>query len=391
MSSGTIYLDHNATTPVDPAVKAAMLPFLGEVFGNPSSLHRLGRQARARLDAARERIAELWRCRPSEVVFTSGGTESNSLAILGAAWALRDRGRHLVTTAVEHASVLEPLKNLRDDHGFSLTIVRTDSSGRVLSDAIARALQPDTVLVSVQAANNELGTLQPIQEIARVCRERGVLCHTDAAQWFGKEPVEAISSFEADLVSGCAHKLYGPKGAGLLYVRSPLTLKPVLRGGSQEHERRAGTENMAAIVGLLQAWEASNPRPVMDRSRLAPLTARLEELCLAVRGVRRWGPALAERLANTLALSVEGCDSLSLLAGLDLEGICASSGSACASGALEPSHVLLSLGATREEASSLIRFSLGRDTTAEEVEMTGAVFRSVVQRVRNPGSPRDET
>ena len=385
MTSGPelIYLDHNATTPLDAGVRAAMMPFLGEVFGNPSSIHAVGRRARAFLDEARERLARTWGCQPGELVFTSGGTEANNLAVMGAGLACRERGRHLLVSAVEHAAVLAPMRWLCDHAGFQITLVHTDPFGRISADDVRRQMRPDTVLVSVMAANNEVGTLQPVREIGSLCRERGIILHTDAVQWFGKEPVVSIRDFGADLVAGCAHKLHGPKGAGVLYIRSPLKLTPMLQGGSQENERRAGTENLAGIAGLVCAFERFGAPPVMPRSRLEPLSGRLEQLCLAVEGVRRWGPELPLRLANTLAITVEGCDSLSLLAGLDLAGICASSGSACAVGALKPSHVLSALGASPDEAGGLVRFSLGRDTLPEEVEMTGRAFEEVAKRVRN--------
>jgi cysteine desulfurase len=386
MGKRIIYFDHNATTPLDPQVRDAMLPFLGEVFGNPSSIHSLGRLARAFLDDARERMAVLWRCKPSEIVFTSGGTESNNLALVGAARMRAQHGRHIIVSAIEHAGVLGPLRSLAGREGFECTILGTDSYGRIDPEEVKRAFRTDTILVSIMAANNEIGTLQPVREIAQLCQQRGVLLHTDAVQWFGKEPLPAIDALGADIVSGCAHKLYGPKGAGVLYVRSPLALAPILRGGSQENERRAGTENLAAIAGLVSAWERFTTAPVFDRTHLEPLSSRLEALCTAIAGVRRWGPPIAGRLANTVAMTVEGCDSVSLLAGLDLEGICASSGSACSVGSLEPSHVLLALGATASQASSLVRFSLGRQSTEAEVEATADAFARVVARVRNSGN-----
>jgi cysteine desulfurase len=379
----TIYLDYNATTPLDPAVRAAMEPFWGEIFGNPSSTHTIGRQARALLDEFRERVARLWTCRPSEVVFTSGGTEANNLAVLGTARALKSRGRHLVTSAIEHPSVLRPFEYLAKHEGFDLSIVRPDPTGKIQPEAVLAALRDDTILVSVMTANNEIGTLQPVSVIGRQVRERGILFHTDASQWFGKEPVRTVFDFESDLVTCCAHKFHGPKGAGALFVRSPLKPHALHLGGSQENEHRGGTENLAAIAGLVLALEKHVATPAFCRSALTPLTQRLEELVLSVAGVHRWGPPLEERLANTLTVSVDGCDSLSLLAGLDLEGICTSSGSACSAGSLEPSRVLLSLGATASEASSMVRFSLGRDTALADIETVATVFRAVVQRVRN--------
>ena len=249
----TIYFDYNATTPIDPAVRAAMLPFLDAIWGNPSSVHQVGRRARALLDDARDRAAICLGTKPSELIFTSGGTESNNLAVFGAARARQGRGKHLITSAIEHHAVLHGFDYLEKREGFQVTRLPVDGAGRVSVEAVKRALRPDTVLVSVMAANNEIGTIQPVGEIGALCRERGVVFHTDAVQWFGKEPFTSLAQFNADLVSVCAHKFHGPKGAGLLYIRSPLHLDPVAFGGGHENEQRAGTENLAGIAGLVAA------------------------------------------------------------------------------------------------------------------------------------------
>jgi len=377
----TIYLDYNATTPLDGRVREFMEPYLGEVFGNPSSVHHLGRRARIDLDAARDQLAQSWRCRPSEVVFTSGGTESNNLAVLGTARRLASRGRHLVASAVEHPAVLAPCHYLARHEGFALTLVGVDAEGRVDPGAVAAALRPDTILVSVMAANNEIGTLQPVSDIGALCRQRGVAFHTDAIQWFGKEPFTHIGQFQADLVSVCAHKFHGPRGAGALFIRSPLQPEALSLGGGQEHERRAGTENLAAIVGLVDAFCRFVPEPVFECDKLEPLRVRLEAAAISIPGVQVLGQN-TPRLANTLALSIAGCDSLSVLANLDLEGICASSGSACSSGALEPSHVLLALGLDAATAQSLVRFSLGRGSNQEEIELVGQLLPELIERAR---------
>jgi len=232
----TIYFDYNATTPLDPAVRAAMLPLLDEAWGNPSSVHQVGQRARALLDDARDRAAGLLGTKPSELIFTSGGTESNNLAIFGAVRALKAKGKHLITSAVEHDAVLEGFDYLEKREGFAVTRLPVDAEGRVSVDSLKRALRPDTILVSIMAANNEIGTLQPVAELGALCREKGVVFHTDAVQWFGKEPVTSLSQFNADLVSVCAHKFHGPKGAGLLYIRSPLHLDPIFFGGGHENE-----------------------------------------------------------------------------------------------------------------------------------------------------------
>ena len=379
----TVYLDYNATTPLDPAVREAMLPYLGEIYGNPSSIHHVGRRARALLDDARDRVARVWACKPSEVVFTSGGTESSNLAIFGAARLLRARGRHIITSAVEHHAVLHPCAYLAKREGFEVTYLPVDDTGRVRVESLASAIRPDTTLVSVMAANNETGTIQPVVELGQLCRARGVLFHTDAVQWFGKEPFHDIHQFNADLVSACAHKFFGPKGAGALFIRSPLLPDPIVFGGGHENERRAGTENLAGIIGLTEALERFVKTPVFAAASLPPLAGRLHALVeqLGPQGVVFRG-SRTHRLANTVAFSVRNADSITLLAGLDLEGVCASSGSACSAGSLEPSHVLLALGVERDAANSLVRFSLGPETSLEEVDHVERVLPKVIARAQ---------
>ena len=377
----TVYFDYNATTPLDANVREAMLPFLGEIWGNPSSVHHVGRQARAQLDDARDRAAKVLGAKPSEVVFTAGGTESANLAILGAARLLKPKGRHIITSAVEHHAVLRCCDYLAKREGLAVTCLPVDREGLVAPDSLSKAIQPDTILVSIIAANNEIGTIQPIAELGAICRQRGVVFHTDAVQWFGKEPVDSIHQFNADLVSICAHKMHGPKGAGALYVKSPLQPAPILMGGSHENERRAGTENLSGITGLVEALERFVRHPVFERDKLASLTGRLLRLIDHLPGVQFVG-SRERRLANTLAFVVEGSDSLPLLAGLDLEGICASSGSACSAGSLEPSHVVEALGVNKGLANSLVRFSLGRESTLAEVERVETILPEVIGRAR---------
>jgi len=379
----TIYFDYNATTPLDPAVRDVMLPYLGEVFGNPSSVHHVGRRARALLDDARDRVARVWACKPSEVIFTSGGTESTNLAIFGAARHLRDKGRHIITSSVEHDAVLQSCEYLAEKEGFDVTYLPVSSEGFVSVESLVAAIRPDTILVSIMAANNENGAIQPVAELGAVCRERGVLFHTDAVQWFGRELFAEIHQFNADLVSVCAHKYHGPKGAGALFIRSPLQPDPIAFGGGHENERRAGTENLAAIIGFAEATERFVKTPVFPKQQLLTLTDRLTKL------IDRLGPKIAvlrspreRRLANTLAFTVPRADSISLLAGLDLEGICASSGSACSAGSLKPSHVMLALGVPKDEANSLVRFSLGRESTLAEVEQIERVLPEVIVRTQ---------
>jgi cysteine desulfurase len=383
----TVYFDYNATTPLDPQVRAAMLPFLGEVWGNPSSVHHVGRQARALLDDARDRAAKVFGSKPSEVVFTAGGTESANLAIMGTARLLKPKGRHIITSAIEHHAVLRCCEYLAQREGFEVTFLPVDREGLVSPDSLSKALRPDTILVSVMAANNEIGTVQPVAELGALCHQHGVLFHTDAVQWFGKEPFKDVHQFNADLVSICAHKIHGPKGAGALFIQSPLQPSPVSLGGSHENERRAGTENLAGIIGFVEALERFVRTPVFAKDRLAPLTQRLIQLIDRLPGVQFVG-SRARRLANTVAFVVAGSDSIPLLAGLDLEGICASSGSACSAGSLEPSHVIGALGVEQRLANSLIRFSLGRESTLEEVELVEQVLPEVIRRAQLTQQPR---
>ncbi|MDB4668793.1 cysteine desulfurase [bacterium] len=377
----TVYLDYNATTPLDPEVKEVMLPFLGEYFGNPSSIHRVGRKARAILDDSRERVAQVWKCKASEVVFTSGATESVSQAICGTARFLKSKGRHLITSAVEHHAVLHTVEYLVNKEGFELTTLPVDAEGRVAPQHLDSAIRDDTILVSVMAANNETGAIQPVAVLGEICRQRGVLFHTDAVQWFGKEPFESIHQFNADLVTICGHKFYGPKGSGALFIKSPLLPDPILFGGGHENERRAGTENLAAIAGLVEAIERFVPSPVFDRCKLKSLANRLCAMN-EFDGINLVSP-LAKRLANTASFTVPGIDSMTSLAALDLDGICASAGSACSAGSLNPSHVLSAMGRNDNEANSLIRFSLGRDTSEEEINNVLATFPDFVQRNRS--------
>jgi len=376
----TIYFDYNATTPLDPAVRDAMSPFLNEIWGNPSSVHRVGRRARAALDDARDRAAHVLGAKPSEVIFTSGGTESNNLAILGTARLLKPKGRHLITSAIEHHAVLHCFDYLEKKEGFEVTRLPVDAEGRVSPADLKQAIRPDTVLASIMAANNEIGTLQPVNELGALCAERGVIFHTDAVQWFGKEPFENISQFNANLISVCAHKFHGPKGAGLLYIQSPLHPDPTAFGGGHENERRSGTENLAGIIGMVEALDKFVKIPVFNRSGLEPLSDHLFSALKIIEGVETLN-SRSLCLANTVAFVVHNADSIALLAGLDLEGICASSGSACSSGSLEPSHVVVALG-RKPLANSLIRFSLGRDSSLAEVNHVCAVLPDIVQRAQ---------
>lgn len=376
-----IYADYNATTPLDPDVRAIVIEAMDAAWGNPSSIHRVGREARLRLDDARDRVAGVLQCKPGELVFTSGGTEANNLAIFGAARARRDRGRHLVCSPVEHHAVLHCFEHLARHEGFTLTLLPVDAAGRISPDDLTRSLRDDTILVSVMAANNEVGTLQPIAQLGAICRALGILFHTDAVQAFGKESISNIAAFNADLVTLCSHKLHGPKGAGALYVRSPLRLSPLLLGGSHEDERRAGTENVSSVLGLAACVEQFVRHPVFQADYLRPFTTAVRSCLATVEGVSIVTPPQGS-LSNTLSFTVSDADSIGLLAALDLAGVAASSGSACSVGSLQPSHVLLAMGFDPAAASALVRLSFGRENTASEIKALCDVLPTCIARVR---------
>ena len=373
-----IYLDYNATTPLAPEVFAAMRPFLERDFGNPSSIHAAGREARAAIDDARDRLARLLHAKPHEIIFTGGGTESDNLAVIGLARGRAAQGRHLITSTTEHHAVLHAFEHLQKREGFRVTWLPVDRHGRLDPQELADAFTPETTLVSIMSANNETGTLQPVREVAALCRARGVPFHTDAIQSFGKEPLDAR---ECDALSLAAHKFHGPKGAGLLYLRAGLSLDRLQHGGSHENERRPGTENVAAIVGLARAAELALARMDAERPRQAALRERLWEgiRTACSNAVRNGHPDHA--LANTLNVSFPGLDGESLLMNLDLAGICASSGSACMVGSIVPSHVLVAMGVAPDLASATVRFSVGKETTVEEIDQTLARLPEIFARL----------
>ena len=378
-----VYLDYNATTPLAPEALAAMMPFLRDDFGNPSSIHAAGRQTRAAIDSARERLANLLGVKAHEIIFTSGGTEACNLAVLGIARAHAPRGRHLITAAAEHHAVLHAFEHLKHHEGFELALLPVDRLGRVDPENLKAALRADTVLVSVMHANNETGTIQPIEELAAICRERRVCFHTDAIQTFGKLPLRP-TDLGAGAVSLAAHKFYGPKGAGALYLRSGVAIARIVHGGSHENTRRPGTENVAAIAGMAAAAEVAEGKRCADQMRLASLRDRLWDGIQRKfpQAVRNGHPVLA--LANTLNVSFPGLDGEALLIGLDLEGVCASSGSACMVGSVQPSHVLLAMGVEPKFASSTVRFSLGNPTTDSHIEHCLRALTTVVERQAQP-------
>ncbi len=378
-----VYLDHAASTAVDDRVLAAMLPYFSEHHGNASSLHTFGQEARTGVATARAQVAALIGAQPSEIVFTSGATEADNLAVLGVAFAQEERGRHIVTSAIEHPAVLESCRFL-ENRGYSVTYVPVDGRGLVDPEDVRRALRPGTALVTVMAANNEIGTVQPVLEIGRMTRERGIPFHTDATQMVGALPMR-VDAMGVDLLSISGHKRYGPKGVGALYVRRGTPCRRIQHGGEHERGRRGGTENVPGIVGLGVALQLAGELMEEERIRVSTLRDRLMTRALTIPGARLNGD-LTCRLPNNVNLSFEGTDGQSLVIGLDLQGVAASSGSACTSGSIEPSHVLLALGLAPEWAAAAVRLTLGRRTTEAEVDCAAAVLEDVVSKTRR-GAP----
>jgi cysteine desulfurase len=375
-----VYLDYNATTPVDPAVLDAMLPYFAEKFGNAGSVHSAGQRGRGAVDAARESVAALLGAKPAEIVFTSGGTESDNLALCGAVAASGKTRKHIITTTIEHHAVLNVCREL-ERQGVEVTFVPVGGQGIVAPDDIRGALRPETILISVMHANNETGAIQPVEEIGRIAAEAGVLFHCDAVQSAGKLPLD-VNRLGVSLLSISAHKMYGPKGVGALYVRSGVPIEPLLHGGRQERDRRPGTENVPGIVGLGKGAELARRSLADDAPRIRALRDRLEESLLEkIPGARVNGDT-SRRVPNTSNLLFPGTAGEALVIALDLEGIACSTGAACSSGSIEPSHVLLMAGLSDEDARSSLRFSLGRPTSAEEIDRAISAIPTAVKRLR---------
>jgi cysteine desulfurase len=376
----SIYLDHNATTPLREEVLEAMLPYLRQAFGNASSLHSFGRAARRAIETAREQVAAALGANPREIVFTGCGTESDNQALKGIAFASRNRGDHIITSQIEHKAILETCQYL-EKQGFHVTYLPVDEYGRVNPGDVAQSITDRTALVSVMFANNEVGTIQPIAEIGRVCQDRGVTFHTDAVQAVGKLPID-VDEMGIDLLSASAHKFYGPKGVGVLYVRKGTKLDPLLHGGHQERGRRAATENVAGIVGLGKALELRLGEMAEEAERLASLRNRLHAgIVERIDRVYLNGHPTA-RLPGTLNLSFDYVEGEGIIMGLDLAGVAVSSGSACTSASLEPSAVLLAMGVQPVPAQGSIRFSLGRENTATDVDYVLETLPPIVARLR---------
>jgi len=375
-----IYLDHAATTPTRPEVVKAMLPYFTDSFGNPSSIHSYGQEAKGAVEEARTKVAELIGARSEEIVFTSGGTEADNFALKGIAYANKPKGNHIITTSIEHHAVLEVCKFL-ERRGFRISYLPVDKYGLVDPQDVRKAISDKTILISVMHANNEVGTIEPVEEIGTIAREAGVYFHSDAVQTAGHIPVN-VDELKVDLLSISGHKLYGPKGAGVLYIRKGTKLVSLMHGGEHEKRRRAGTENVPAIVGLGKAVELAGQEVGKEAERLAYLRDKLiEGLGEKIDHIRLNGHP-TRRLPNNVNVSIDFVEGESMLLNLDLEGICASTGSACSSASLEPSHVLLALGLTAEQAHGSLRFTLGRENTEADIERVLKVLPGIVAKLR---------
>tara|TARA_B100000029_G_scaffold456969_1_gene485370 strand:- start:930 stop:2123 length:1194 start_codon:yes stop_codon:yes gene_type:complete len=383
---GTVYLDHAGTTPLDPKVLEAMIPYFSEHFGNPSSLHSVGQEARYGLDEARERVAGVLNCRPREVVFTGGGTESDNAAIHGVATALLETGNHIITSSIEHHAVLHCCQHL-EPLGYEVTYLPVDSNGMVQPESVYNAINERTTLVTIMYGNNEIGTINPISEISKVIKQRAqelsrtIVFHTDAVQAAGYLDLN-VANLGVDLLSLSGHKFHGPKGTGVLYIKRGTPYLPLILGGGQERERRSGTENIPGIIGLSLALEAANDKREETGNHCAALRDRIISQVLELIPGSRLNGHISERLPNNANFSFTGVEGEPILLGLDMAGIAASSGSACSSGSLEPSHVLLALGQSAEVARGSLRISLGRDNTEEEIEYLLSTLVDLVERLR---------
>ena len=378
-----IYLDYAATTPADPRVVEAMQPYFSEKYGNPSSIHSFGQETKAAIEAAREKVARLIGSKPEEIVFTSGGTESDNFAIEGVAFANESKGNHIIVSAIEHHAITECGEFL-SKRGFQTTLLPVDKDGLVSPQAVAAAMTDKTILVSIMHANNEIGTVEPIREIVARVKSQGsrkIYFHTDAVQTVGHLPIN-VDELGVDLLSMSAHKFYGPKGVGALYIRKGTKMVPFLHGGGQERNRRASTENVSGIVGMGVAAELALQELEQENKRLLPLRDKLIKGLLAKIPDSRLNGHATQRLANNVNVSIQYIEGESMLLNLDMEGIAASSGSACTSGSLDPSHVLLAIGLTHEIAHGSLRFTFGRGTTEAEIDKVIEVLPGIVEKLR---------
>ncbi len=375
-----VYLDHSATTPVRPEVAEIVLDYMTNKFGNPSSIHVFGREAKQGLEKAREQVAKLINAKPEEIIFTSGGTEADNLAITGIAQTYASKGKHIITSAVEHHAVLDTCKNL-EKLGYTVTVLPVDEYGIIRLEDLKKAITKETILITIMHANNEVGSIQPVHEIGKIAKEHGIIFHTDAVQSLGKIPVD-VDKMNIDLLSGSGHKIYAPKGIGFLYIRRGVGLKPLTFGGGQERRRRPGTENLPGIVGLGLAAELAAKEMETEMPRIAKLRDRL------INGIMKRIPHVRlnghpeQRVPNNVNVSFEFVEGESLLLSLDMKGIAASSGSACTSGSLDPSHVLMAMGICHEIAHGSVRMTLGKANTEEDIDYVLEVLPPIVERLR---------
>lgn len=380
MSDRIIYLDHAATTPTRPEVVEAMLPYFNSKFGNPSSIYSLGRDSKKAIEEARETVAKTIGAQPREIFFTGSGTEADNWAIKGVAYANRKKGKHIITTSIEHHAVLHTCQYLESD-GFDVTYLAVDSDGLVTAEQVSAAIRPDTILITIMFANNEIGTIQPIAEIGKIAREKGITFHTDAVQAMGNIPIN-VDDMNIDLLSMSSHKFYGPKGIGALYVRKGVKITSFLHGGAQERGRRASTENVPAVVGLAKALEIAAENMETNNKKLITLRERtIKEIEQKIPFIKLNGHR-EKRLPGNVNFSFEFIEGESLLLMLDMKGIAASSGSACTSGSLDPSHVLLAIGLPHEIAHGSLRITFGEENTDEDVNALMEVLPVIVQRLR---------
>ncbi|MGI5901345.1 MAG: cysteine desulfurase NifS [Desulfitobacteriia bacterium] len=376
-----IYLDHGATTPVDPEVAELVVKYYTEFYGNPSSVHLFGREVRKALEKARQQVADLIGAQAREIIFTSGGTEADNLAIQGAAKARVNKGNHLITSSIEHHAVLSTFKHLAKN-GYEVTILPVDEEGLVSVEEVKKAIRPETILISIMHANNEVGSIQPIAEIGQIAREKNILFHVDAVQSLGKVPIDVVA-MNIDLLTISSHKIYGPKGVGALYVRNGVRINPLIFGGSQERKLRSGTENAPGIIGFGLACELAGQRMEQESNKLTRLRDKLiTGIMDSIENVKLNGPQGDKRLCNNVNVSISFVEGESLLLSLDMLGIAASSGSACTSGSLDPSHVLLAMGLDHETAHGSLRFTLGRQNTEEEIDFVLQELPKIVKRLR---------
>ncbi len=379
MAKRKVYLDHGATTPLRKEVLDEMMPYLTNSFGNPSSIHSFGREARVAVEKARQQVADAIGASPNEIIFTSGGTEADNMAIQGVARALSSRGTHIITSAIEHHAVLDACQSLEKE-GFSLTYLPVDKYGLVQLKDLEKAIRPETILVTIMFANNEIGTVQDVAGIGKICRSRGVYFHTDAVQAIGQLDVN-VQEQNIDLLSMSAHKFYGPKGIGVLYKRQGVKLKPIIFGGGQERKFRPGTEYVAGIVGMGKAIELAVAEMETKTAKMRELRDYFVAGLLEIGGVTLNGHP-QQRLPNNVNVSIHNAEGEALLLNLDMEGVAASSGSACTSGSLEPSHVLRAIGLKHEVAHGSLRLTLGKDTEREDIDYTLKVLKPIVARLR---------